>query len=173
VRPRVFFNLGDVAPIVSGVDGGASFESVPHGRSTSFGLRLSHIIEQCESCTKVCPDPQVKKKSEEAFLTECIALAGSIWSGVVVPFCRRDNPTVKIFRNSYIAAVVPALLEKVRVHDNGKFVAVTGDLLANAFKTFFLGSSGVPVSSLSCYANATNILIMVASVGNVDFEASG
>ena len=138
------------------------------GGSGGEGLNLGSVLLKCAACS----GQDEGEGLELEFLRECITAAGLIWNGIVLPYCKENasENSVALFQhqNTYLGALIPSLLQKIRiVGPGGALQVVSGSCLIECFNKFFLNAPKGHFNN----DNATDLLIMMMSVANVDWTA--
>jgi len=132
------------------------------GGSGGVGLNLGRVLLQCEACTGQ------DECLELAFIRECITTAAQMWLVIVQPYCKEVFGASYIKQNTYLGALIPSLLQKIRiVGPSGALQVVSGSRLIECFNKFFLNAPKGHFNN----DNATDLLIILTSVANVDWTA--
>jgi hypothetical protein len=132
------------------------------GGSGGVGLNLGRVLLHCEACTGQ------DECLELAFIRECITTAAQMWLVIVQPYCKEVSGASYIKQNTYLGALIPSLLQKIRiVGPGGALEVVSGSCLIKCFERFFLNAPQGHFNN----DNATDLLIILMSVANVDFTA--
>jgi hypothetical protein len=138
------------------------------GGSGGEGLNLGSVLLKCAACS----GQDEGEGLELEFLRECITAAGPIWNGIVLPYCKENasENSVALFKHqaTYLGALIPSLLQKIRiVGPSGALQVVSGSRLIECFNKFFLNAPKGHFNN----DNATDLLIILTSVANVDWTA--